>query len=91
MGLIDVAAWLLIGLAAGLLARSWWGGSGYGGFVDVVFGVSGGLWGGLASAVSGVSGWFGTVISWISALLFALALIGLLRLVRAHTGEPPTV
>ncbi|MEE9492172.1 MAG: GlsB/YeaQ/YmgE family stress response membrane protein [Gammaproteobacteria bacterium] len=76
MALWTLLVWLVIGAAAGLLARKIIGGnSPFGTIGDIILGCAGGVVGGYILAMAGAAGTAGIVGSFIAALLGALLLI----------------
>jgi len=82
-----MVAWLLIGLAAGVVANLMLRGSGYGMLGDIVIGLIGSCLGGLG-VISFVEGPAGV---WGSILVAAVGACGLLLLMCAISGRQKTL
>ncbi|CAG9258224.1 Putative membrane protein YeaQ/YmgE (Transglycosylase-associated protein family) [Burkholderia diffusa] len=77
-----IIAWLAIGALAGWLAGLIVTGGGFGLIVDILVGIAGALFGGWLSSVLHISlggGWIGSIIA---AVVGAVALLFIIRLIR---------
>ena len=80
---MDILAWLIVGLFAGLLASLVMGGTGYGIIGDIVIGIAGAFVGGWIFSKLGVSAPFGGLPGTIFvAFIGAVVLLFVLRLLR---------
>jgi uncharacterized membrane protein YeaQ/YmgE (transglycosylase-associated protein family) len=79
MGLL---AWIVVGLIAGWLAGQVMKGGGYGVVVDIILGILGGLLGGWPFGQMGIWPTGGMVGSIIVALIGAVILVGITRLIK---------
>lgn len=66
--------WMMIGLVAGWLAGKVLKGDGYGPFMDLVMGIGGALVGGLLMRPAGISGYGGTIVTTLVAMIGAVLL-----------------
>ncbi|MEA3411644.1 MAG: GlsB/YeaQ/YmgE family stress response membrane protein [Pseudomonadota bacterium] len=83
MALWTLVVWVVIGAAAGLLARKILGGTPpFGTTGDVILGMAGSVVGGYIVALLGASGTGGIIGSFIAALAGALLLIWLSKLIK---------
>jgi len=84
----SLIVWLVIGAAAGLVARGIIGGEPpFGKAGDILLGIAGGVVGGFLLALAGVGGTVGGLIgTMITSLIGALALIWLSNFVRIGRG-----
>ena len=81
MDLVSILVFLAIGLAAGWLAGKIMKGRGFGLLGDLIIGVIGALLGGWLFNLLGIS-FGGTIGSFVTALVGAIVLLFLLRLIK---------
>ena len=81
-----IIAWIIIGALAGWLTGKIMKGSGYGFFMDMIFGLAGALVGGFISSHLGIGGVgeHGLIVSIIIAVIGAVLLTWLLRLITRN-------
>jgi len=81
-------AWIIIGVVAGWLTGKLMKGSGFGFFVDMIVGLLGALVGGFLSSHLGLGGvgQHGLIMSIVIAVIGAVILTWLLRLVSGNRG-----
>jgi uncharacterized membrane protein YeaQ/YmgE (transglycosylase-associated protein family) len=86
---MDILAWLIIGLVAGVLASLVMGGTGYGLIGDIIIGILGAFVGGWIFRELGAGvpfGGLGGVI--FVAFIGAVVLLFILRLIRSSRARP---
>ena len=83
-------AWIIIGVIAGWITGKLMKGSGYGFFMDMIVGLVGALVGGFISNSLGFggTGQHGLIISIVIAVIGAVILTALLRLVTGNALQP---
>jgi uncharacterized membrane protein YeaQ/YmgE (transglycosylase-associated protein family) len=83
-----IIAWIIIGLVAGWLTGKIMKGSGYGFFMDMIVGLVGALVGGFIGSHLGAggAGEHGLIVSIIIAVIGAVILTWLLRLITRNRG-----
>jgi len=74
--------WILVGLVAGWLTGKIMKGSGYGFFVDILLGIAGALVGGFIANHLGLDAHGGFLYSTLIAVLGAIILVAILRLLK---------
>ncbi len=81
-------AWIIIGVLAGWLTGKLMKGSGYGFFMDMLVGLAGALVGGFLSKHLGFGGvgQHGLIISIVIAVIGAVILTAILRLISGNKG-----
>jgi uncharacterized membrane protein YeaQ/YmgE (transglycosylase-associated protein family) len=79
MGLI---VWIVVGLIAGWAAGKIMKGSGYGVLGDIVLGVLGGIFGGWILGVLGLYSGGGLIPSILTAIVGAVVLVALVRMIK---------
>jgi uncharacterized membrane protein YeaQ/YmgE (transglycosylase-associated protein family) len=82
-------AWIIIGVIAGWITGKLMKGSGYGFFMDMIVGLVGALVGGFISNSLGFggTGQHGLIISIVIAVIGAVILTALLRLITGNRGS----
>lgn len=91
--IVGILGWIVVGLVVGALAKLIMPGKDPGGFiVTILIGIVGGLVGGFVSSrLFGVStGSFFDLRTWVIALIGALILLGIYRLVLGRRGRART-
>jgi uncharacterized membrane protein YeaQ/YmgE (transglycosylase-associated protein family) len=79
--------WIIVGLVAGWATGKIMRGSGYGIFLDIALGLVGGLVGGYVMQSLGFAGQGGTTYSILVAILGAVILVAVVRLVTGRRGS----
>jgi uncharacterized membrane protein YeaQ/YmgE (transglycosylase-associated protein family) len=87
----SLLVWLAIGVIAGLLARSFTGGTPpFGKIGDIILGIAGGVVGGYGMALAGIGGGGtvgGLIVTCIAALAGALLLVWLSNRIKVKHGQ----
>ena len=83
----NILGWIIFGLIAGVVAKLLMPGRDPGGFiVTILLGIAGSLIGGYAGSLFGVGG--GGILSFLMAVIGAMLLLMLYRLIRRNTTVP---
>ena len=83
---MDILAWLIVGLVAGVLASLIVGGTGYGIIGDIVVGIVGAFVGGWVFSAAGWSApWGGLAGTIFVAFIGAILLLVIIHLIRGGT------
>ena len=83
----NVLGWIIFGLIAGVVAKLLMPGRDPGGFIiTILLGIAGSLIGGYVGSLFGVGG--GGILSFVLAVIGALLLLMLYRLIRRNTAVP---
>ena len=74
--------WIIVGLIAGWAAGKIMKGSGYGAIMDIVLGIVGAVVGGMIMSVLGFSTSGGLIPTLLVAILGAVAVVGIVRMLK---------
>ena len=83
---MQILGWIVLGLIVGIVAKLLMPGSDPGGFIiTILLGIAGSFIGGYLSTLLSISG--GWLVSFVMAVIGAMLLLGIYRLIRGASGS----